>query len=577
MAIVFIESGGDATGGIEFYSFSVGTNVPTSSTTVAKTGSRSIRFQGNGKSYLTKLGVMADAGRRIQAHFRLTALPLNSYVPIIEVTKGNSEVYSVRLNSAGKVQLFASGVLVATGTTTIATGTWYKIALSFAITSATVNSAKVWLDAALEATGTNVTLGVTGCNNLNLGWITDPGLLSTDFMYMDNVYVDDSTAVTDPGEIMVTAKKPDGTGTNNFDTIIGGAPTNRWDHVDDVPLNIATGFSHNAATLVAESFALQAAAVGEVDLTSETILGRTAWIYAKRGPADGYFVQKCATEADETFNTSLIIRNGSQATVAGNTIVIAIAMNNDANNSGGIVSITDSAGNSYVLAAQKSGGGSPGSSVRTLLFYCQNALAVAAGNFNGYWTLNFPAVQAKVAMILEFSGISATPVDVISSNSDTTATPSSGTTSTPTQAAEIIIGAIGFEGSPFDWVSVGNGMTPDQQHVDVIGTSGANANISLEVQYTLQTVATAQTANGTLSGIRDMSALVVGFKSSGITVGDPKITDNGSDTSVVLNTTPTVHTLTTTSASYPSDIGMKSAQATADTFLYDCGTIIAFS
>lgn len=62
-------------------------------------------------------------------------------------------------------------------------------------------------------------------------------------------------------------------------------------------------------------------------------------------------------------------------------------------------------------------------------------------------------------------------------------------------------------------------------------------------------------------------------------LGTPKIMDNGTETGITLTTSPALYTVTTTSASYPSNaagIGMRSAATAAGTFLYECGTVIAY-
>jgi len=55
--------------------------------------------------------------------------------------------------------------------------------------------------------------------------------------------------------------------------------------------------------------------------------------------------------------------------------------------------------------------------------------------------------------------------------------------------------------------------------------------------------------------------------------------DNGSESAITLTTAPALYTLLTASASYPSNaagIGIRSS-TTANTFLYECGTLIAYT
>ncbi len=61
--------------------------------------------------------------------------------------------------------------------------------------------------------------------------------------------------------------------------------------------------------------------------------------------------------------------------------------------------------------------------------------------------------------------------------------------------------------------------------------------------------------------------------------GTPKIMDNGTETAVVLTTSPALYTVITDGTVYPTNaagIGQRSNGTSAGTFLYECGTIIAY-
>lgn len=62
--------------------------------------------------------------------------------------------------------------------------------------------------------------------------------------------------------------------------------------------------------------------------------------------------------------------------------------------------------------------------------------------------------------------------------------------------------------------------------------------------------------------------------------GTPKLTLNGTDYAVTLTTSPAVYRQCVTSANYPVDaaaIGMVSSGTADDTFLYECGVVVAFT
>ncbi len=62
--------------------------------------------------------------------------------------------------------------------------------------------------------------------------------------------------------------------------------------------------------------------------------------------------------------------------------------------------------------------------------------------------------------------------------------------------------------------------------------------------------------------------------------GTPKIMDNGTETAIVLTSSAALFSLRTTSSTYPSNaagIGMRSTNNADDTFLYECGTLLAYT
>src|SRR6185295_16060543 len=62
--------------------------------------------------------------------------------------------------------------------------------------------------------------------------------------------------------------------------------------------------------------------------------------------------------------------------------------------------------------------------------------------------------------------------------------------------------------------------------------------------------------------------------------GTPKLTLNGVDYASTQTTSPAIHRQCVTTTSYPSDaaaIGMVSGGTADDTFLYECGVVVAFT
>jgi hypothetical protein len=116
----------------------------------------------------------------------------------------------------------------------------------------------------------------------------------------------------------------------------------------------------------------------------------------------------------------------------------------------------------------------------------------------------------------------------------------------------------------------------DERPLDIANYKQQAGSSQVDQNYNLQDEAT---------GDVDISAdTIVGYmgwlwaKESAVS-GTPKITVNGADTAITLTTSPAFYWEPVTSASYPTNaavIGMVSSGTTDDTFLYECGIVVAF-
>jgi hypothetical protein len=236
-------------------------------------------------AYSVAGGVLADAGRRISVRVRFdhTPDPAAGTGIIRIMTSASGNIAEVRLDSAGKLRLYAGstgGTLQQTGSTTLSMNgtTWYRIAFCYTITSSTVNEFRVYLNGTLELTASNVAAQTTGTSHLRVGW-TGTTAGANKVMYSQDHYVDDSSALTDPGDVRVTGKMPASTsGTTNAWTLVGSAP-NRWDAVDERPASTTNRYTQTATGQVSEQFLVEADAVGDDDITGATVLGKTGWAH----------------------------------------------------------------------------------------------------------------------------------------------------------------------------------------------------------------------------------------------------------------------------------------------------------
>jgi hypothetical protein len=308
-SLTIVSDGGDGPGAVDTYWGTSGT--VTADASVSHTGPRSYKFDSaaGAVTRISRSGVLADNGIRGSVWVRFDNLP-GSTVEVIQcLTSGGTAIWSIRLQSDGKLLLVAGGST--TGTTVLSTGAWYRIGWANTITSTTVHSERVWIQpsggtAALEfSKDNNGTLGATAQNQIRLGWVANPG--ASKICYFDDIAADFGTDLTDIGDVRVTAKLPAAAGANNdFNTLVGSG-TNRWDRVSERPVSATNAISHTAATVVRENFTLQGASAGDVDISGKTVMGFIGWSYAKRGsgtPTGTYYLTVNAVDTAVTLTTT---------------------------------------------------------------------------------------------------------------------------------------------------------------------------------------------------------------------------------------------------------------------------------
>ncbi len=282
MALVFLESGSDATQALEFFTHTVG--AVASSTLQAHTGPRSVihaSFAGSETAYLGRHGDLADAGRRLSAAFRFdSSLPAADTYLFMALTSGFAGVFGLELRTDGKLQVndaAASSSVV--GSAVLAADTWYQIAISFVITSTTNFTIKVWVNGTLDITATNANFSLvnTGAYGAWWGIITNPG--GDWIIYTDDFYIDDGSGLDFPGLVRVTYKAPGTVNNNNFDTAIGTSAVN------ERPISAANGRRQAGSGSADQDYNLQSRSAGDVDITGKTIAGYGAWVWALEGAA----------------------------------------------------------------------------------------------------------------------------------------------------------------------------------------------------------------------------------------------------------------------------------------------------
>lgn len=286
MATTFLEPGGDAdfqaaSGAVSFWSGRNGT--PIVATDFVHGGHvKSLKYGTNGFFAVQRSGVVSDAGTRISIYFFIHTLP-TATAALFTVGSGATQEVAVKITSGGVLQLFEKTVQIGTNGSTLSTGIWYRISLAYTVSSTTVNNFRLFKNGTLDISVTNATITNTGITLFVVGFGTSDATF--DLRSSDH-YVDNSSSLTDTGNIWVTAKRPFSNGTTNgFTTQIGsggsGYGTGHAPQVNERPLSTTNGWSIiNAGSVTTEEYTIEDVASGDIDIMSATIVDYTGWVCA---------------------------------------------------------------------------------------------------------------------------------------------------------------------------------------------------------------------------------------------------------------------------------------------------------
>ena len=161
-------------------------------------------------------------------------------------------------------------------------------------------------------------------------------------------------------------------------------------------------------------------------------------------PSAAAYVGRVGSATASSSRTTISVPVGGSGVAAGHTLVVSLLLSTT-NSLTGAVTVTDTAGNSYIVA-RDTNDGSAGD--RTVLLASVGVKTLAAG---GSITLTYPSSAETHVSVDEFSGI--TGVDSSAGASGTAAAFSSGTATT-TQATDVLVGVVGVEsGKSPTWAS----------------------------------------------------------------------------------------------------------------------------
>jgi len=579
MAITFLESGTDATQGLEFYASTAGT--VTSSSTVARTGPRSLKFDGTTVNAIAPPGSANVASGRASFWMRWDGSLSsggNNCNPIGICDGSTSDAMLIDNDTLGadRFQLKNNGTTRVTGTldtSTLASDTWHHFAIAWTRTSSSVNRFKFWINGTLDIDATNVTWNATGQDQFRIGHMNVSG--APNLTYIDDIYVDDDSSLIRPGDIRVTAKLPVSETTSNWDTDVGTGAVN------ERPLSVTNGKQHAAATDVQENFTLEGAGEGDANCSDNRIIAHCGWVYGKRGAFTAQTTVGSVSDKSSNHTTTVISVSG--ATTAGSAIVVCFACDDDTSDT--TATCADSQSNTYA-AGQSVQVATTGNQTgaRAAIFVALNSTALTTSDTI---TISHGTIDASAAVAREEPGVatsSALDTSATATNASASTHPS-GVTATLSQSNNLIVVAFALEGDNVDANGVNRlaGDLVETRGGTEANTTGAGteSNMAINYQAWFSNSTTAWNVEGQSSASRE-SAIALGvykMQTEYGTYGDPKIMLDGIETSIALTQSNALYTKIVEAAPYPdnaSAIGMRNSGVAIDSFLYECGVLVAY-
>lgn len=333
MTTTFIEPGGDTDFQNPVGSFTLWTNgsMPALDTVIVH-GShlRSLNYRPSVADRVqTVAGILSDAGSRISFYVYIKTRPANAVSSFAELcNSGGTMLVAFRLTSGGVLQLWnGTTAQIGSNGATLNTGQWYRISLAYTITSTTVNRFELFVDSVSSISITNATITTIVTSEFRIGNRNVDTAL--DFRSSDH-YIDNSSALTDPGNIWVTAKRPLSNGAvNGFTTQIGsggsGYGTGHAPQINERPLSTTNGWSMiGAGGIVTEEYTIEGKSVGNMDISTATIVDFMGWIVASSLSSETakIILASANSNISLTSTTSIFTKIAGSATYpAGNTDV----------------------------------------------------------------------------------------------------------------------------------------------------------------------------------------------------------------------------------------------------------------
>jgi hypothetical protein len=228
----------------------------------------------------TPTGVISDAGARISAWVYFPAIPTVAALFFLARPSGGTSGFGgvgINLNPTGKLSLTGmnsggGSVSPVYGNTVIQPNTWYRLSLAYTITSATVWTANAYINGVLEVSNPGGGAIATGTSIVQVWFNSNLG--ANVVVYVDELFIDNGTDLGDPGQggtLGVTAKLPTTVNDNNW-TLVAGTGA-----INERPTSTANNIACNVASALLQTYNVQAANVGDLDISPFIQLGYMGW------------------------------------------------------------------------------------------------------------------------------------------------------------------------------------------------------------------------------------------------------------------------------------------------------------
>lgn len=323
MATVFLDPGGDSTFDTSLEPVVSG-SIAVASDFVRPGHLRSYRSIPGGVNWIAPSITASDAGGRVSTAFYVAASSTGTTEIINLVQSGpGSNVVMVLLNSSNTVILGNGSSQLGSNGPTLTGGNWYRISFAWKITSSSVNQFLVTV-----ASASGIVLGTIAVTNGTLVNVTSGALILGNYggdatldVRMSDIYVDNSTAVTDPGNIWITAKRGLTNGTLNQYAVNGSAGaygSGNARYTNERPLNTTDFVSVTPTAVQTEEYSIEGQSVGDVSIVGATIVDFMGWMNAKVVSTANTPVMKIILAGTSTTKT-LTTSNAMYTQIAGST------------------------------------------------------------------------------------------------------------------------------------------------------------------------------------------------------------------------------------------------------------------